>query len=147
MWTILRLSLVFFALVSLPLPAAGQAPVKIGVVLPYTGVFAVVGQDATKGLELYLAKIGFRAGGREIQLLKEDEEAKPDVGLTKTRKLVERDRVDALVGPVHAGVALAMRDYVHGQGIPLILPVPGISPLTARPRPAPGSSASPRPTT
>jgi len=140
MWMILRLALPFFALLSLPLSAAAQAPaspVKIGVILPYTGGFAVVGQDVTKGLELYLAKIGARAGGRELQILKEDEESKPDVALTKTRKLVERDRVDALVGPVHAGVAMAMRDYVHAQGIPLVVPVPGISQLTAPPKTSP----------
>lgn len=140
MWMILRLALPFFVLLSFPPVAAAQAPaspVKIGVILPYTGGFAVVGQDVTKGLELYLAKIGARAGGRELQILKEDEESKPDVALTKTRKLVERDRVDALVGPVHADVAMAMRDYVHAQGIPLVVPVPGISQLTAPPKTSP----------
>ena len=135
--TIVRLSLVLVVLLALPTAAAAQGPVKIGVVMPYTGVFAVVGQDATKGIELALGKLGFKAGGRELQILKEDEEGKPDVGLTKTRKLVERDRVDALIGPVHAGVALAMRDYVHAQGIPLVLPVPGISQLTAPPKASP----------
>ena len=137
---IIRFSLLFFALLSFPLSAAAQAPaspIKVGVILPYTGGFAVVGQDVTKGLELYLGKIGARAGGRDIQLLKEDEESKPDVALTKTRKLVERDRVDALVGPVHAGVAMAMRDYVHAQGVPLVVPVPGISQLTAPPKVSP----------
>lgn len=137
---ILRVALVVFALLSFPLSAPAQAPappIKIGVILPYTGVFAVVGQDVTKGIELYLAKSGARAGGRELQLLKEDEEAKPDVGLTKTRKLLERDRADVLVGPVHAGVALALRDYVHAQGVPLVVPVPGISQLTAPPKASP----------
>src|SRR5262249_34206390 len=63
--------------------------------------------------------------------LKEDDEAKPDVGQTKVRKLVERDKVDVLVGPVHSGVALAIRDYVHAQGIPLIVPVAFTRDLTA----------------
>ena len=130
------LALAQTALLCLSLTASAQTPrppLKVGLLMPYTGVFAVVGQDATKGLELYLAKVGMRAGGRGIQLLKEDEEAKPDVGLAKTKKLVERDQVDVLVGPVTAGLALAMRDYIHGQGIPLIVPVPGISQLTAPP--------------
>src|SRR5437867_1921119 len=72
-----------------------------------------------------------QSGRREIQLLKEDDEAKPDVGQTKIRKLVERDKVDVLVGPVHSGVALAIRDYVHAQGIPLIVPVAFTRDLTA----------------
>jgi branched-chain amino acid transport system substrate-binding protein len=137
MRTLLRLGLAAIVMLWWPSCVAAQAPIKIGVVMPYTGVFTVVGQDTTKGLELYFAKVGFKAGGREVQLLKEDEEGKPDVGLTKTRKLVERDRVDALVGPVHAGLALAMRDYVHAQAIPLVVPVPGISALTAPPKASP----------
>ncbi len=131
---IARVILVFSALLLLPLTAFGQAarpPIKIGLLLPYTGVIAITGQETSKGVEFYLAKIGGKAAGREIQLLKEDDEAKPDVGLTKARKLVERDKVDMLVGPVHSGVALAIRDYVHGQGIPLIVPVAFTRDLTA----------------
>ena len=110
---------------------AQRPPIKIGVVLPFTGVIAVNGQETSKGIELYFGKIGNKAAGRDIQLLKEDDEAKPDVGLTKTRKLVERDKVDVLVGPVHSGVALAIRDYVNGQGIPLIIPVAFTRDMTA----------------
>src|SRR5215813_5445369 len=55
-------------------PSLGQAPpIKLGLLFPYTGPIASVGQDATRGFELHLAKLGNRAGGREIQLLKEDE--------------------------------------------------------------------------
>ncbi|HEV8439417.1 MAG TPA: ABC transporter substrate-binding protein [Methylomirabilota bacterium] len=103
--------------------AAQTGPVKIGLLLPYTGVLSVQGIDTTGGFELYLKKIGGKAGGREIQLLKEDDEAKPDVGLTKLKKLVERDRVDLLVGPVSSVVALAIRNYVHEAGVPLVVPV------------------------
>lgn len=118
----------------IPLPAYAQAPkapIKIGLLMPYTGFAAAVAQDATKGVELALAKIGYRAGGRELQLIKEDTEFKPDVGLTKTRKLVERDRVDVLIGPVNSAVALAMRDYVHAQAIPLVVPIAFTRDLTA----------------
>ena len=52
-------------------------------------------------------------------------------------KLVERDRVDVLVGPVNGNEVLAIRDYVHGQGIPLIVPVPGAPNLTAPPMASP----------
>src|SRR5881296_56155 len=129
-----RLALVLTALLVLSAAAMGQGtrpPIKIGLLLPYTGVIAVNGQETTRGIEFFLSKIGNKAGGREIQLLKEDEEAKPDVGQTKIRKLVERDKVDVLVGPVHSGVALAIRDYVHAQGIPLIVPVAFTRDLTA----------------
>ena len=122
------------ALCLLVLPPIGfgqQPPIKIGLLFPYTGPIATVGQDATRGFELHLAKIGGKAGGREIQLVKEDDEFKPDVGITKTRKLVERDRVDLLVGPVNSAVALAIRDYVNQQQIPLVVPVAFSKEITA----------------
>src|SRR5262249_17791552 len=50
---------------------------------------------------------------------------------TKTRKLVERDRVDLLVGPVNSAVALAIRDYVNRQGVPLVVPVAFSKEITA----------------
>ena len=116
-----------------PLAAWAQArpPIKIGLLLPYTGPLTVQGTDTTRGLELYLSKVGAKAGGREIQLIKEDTEAKPDVGVTKVKKLVERDRVDFLVGPVNSAVALAIRTYIHEQGVPLIVPVAFTRDLTA----------------
>jgi len=132
MWLIFRFALVVWTLLAFSQTASAQSPtIKIGLLFPYTGPIATVGQDATKGFELHLAKIGGRAGGREIQLIKEDDEFKPDVGLTKTRKLVERDRVDLLVGPVNSAVALAIRDYVNRQGIPLVVPVAFSKEITA----------------
>jgi branched-chain amino acid transport system substrate-binding protein len=106
---------------ALALPQA--PPVKIGLLLPYTGVISVQGTDTTNGFELHLKKIGARAGGRGLQVLKEDTEGKPDVGITKIKKLIERDRVDFVVGPVNSVVVLAIRNYVHEQGTPLIVPV------------------------
>ena len=119
--------------IAVPTTALAQArpPIKIGLLLPYTGVFTVQGQGVTRGLELYLSKIGFRAAGREIELIKEDSEAKPDVAVTKIKKLVERDRVDFVVGPVSSAVALAIRNYVHDQGVPMIVPTASTRDLTA----------------
>jgi branched-chain amino acid transport system substrate-binding protein len=131
-------ALVLVMLIPSSAPSQGRPPLKIGLLLPYTGVLSIQGQDTTRGLELHLAKIGGKAGGREIQVLREDTEAKPDVGLTKVKKLVERDRVDFLVGPVSSAVALAIRNYVHEQGVPLVVPVAFTRDLTA-----PGRGASP----
>jgi branched-chain amino acid transport system substrate-binding protein len=132
-----RLLLVVLLLLSMPAPARAQGPVKIGLLLPYTGVLSVQGTDATRGVELHLAKIGGKAAGREVQVLREDTEGKPDVGLTKIRKLIERDRVDFVVGPVNSVVALAIRNYVHEQGTPLIVPVAFTRVLTAPPQASP----------
>ena len=99
--------------------------------MPYTGTLSVIGQDTTRGFELALAQSASKVGMREIRLIKEDDEAKPSTGLAKTRKLVESDRVDVLVGPVSSAVALAMEPYVRQQEIPLIIPVAVTRELTA----------------
>ncbi len=111
--------------------AAATGPLKIGLLLPTTGVLTVQGTDVTKGFELYLAKVGGKVAGRDVALIKEDTEAKPDVGLTKLKKLVERDGVDVVVGPVSSAVALAIRPYVQAQAVPLVIPVAFSRDLTA----------------
>lgn len=98
--------------------AVRLSEVKIGLLLPTTGVDSAQGSDTTKGLELYLGRIGYSAGGREIKVLKKDDEAKPDLALTQLRNLIEGDGVDFAVGPISSAVALAIRNYVHEQGTP-----------------------------
>jgi branched-chain amino acid transport system substrate-binding protein len=65
-----------------PLPAVAQAPVKIGMLVPLTGIFTRNGREALDGTRLYFDEIGWRVSGRPIELLVEDTEGKPDVGLT-----------------------------------------------------------------
>lgn len=113
--------------------AAAGEPVRIGVLLPYSGVYTALGENITRGLELYLEEIGYQAGGRTIEVYKEDDAANPEVGLTKARQLVERDRVHLLAGIVHSGVATALRDFVDSQQIPLVIANAGAAPLTRDP--------------
>jgi len=110
---------------------SAQEPVKIGVLLPYTGVIAVQAQDNTRGFELYLRQIGGQAAGRPITVIKEDDQATPDVGLTKLKKLVDRDRIDVVFGPVHSGVALAIRETINNNKIPWVIPQAPVREFTA----------------
>lgn len=91
--------------------AQAPAPVKIGMLIELSGIFARNGREALDGTRLYLDEIGGKAAGRSIELLVEDTEGKPDVGLTKARKLVERDGVHLLAGIVNSGVGLAVAGY------------------------------------
>jgi len=100
---------------------AQQDPIRIGVVLSYSGPYARLGQEITRGMELYLDKVGYQAGGRRVQLLREDEEADPAVAVRKVRKLVEQDRVDLLSGIILSSSAYGIRDYVHERQIPLVV--------------------------
>jgi branched-chain amino acid transport system substrate-binding protein len=96
--------------------------VRIGLLLPTTGVDSAQGTDTAKGFELYLNKLGHRAGGRDMRMLKENDEAKPQVALTKIKKLIEEDGVDFVIGPISSAVALAIRNYVHEHDTPLLVP-------------------------
>src|SRR5262249_51112556 len=83
-WTLVTATM----LVSLVALAAAQpAPVVIGLLLANTGFMSVIGQDATRGFELYLEKVSYRAGGRELKVVKADTESKVDVGLMKIQSL------------------------------------------------------------
>ena len=62
-----------------------------------------------------------QVAGRPVRLIIEDAEGKPDVGLTKVRKLVERDKAHLILGPVNSAVAVAIRDYLHERKVPLII--------------------------
>jgi branched-chain amino acid transport system substrate-binding protein len=103
----------------------------VGLLLPYTGVFALQAKGATQGIELLFDEIGKKAGGREIQVIKEDSEMNPTVGLTKVRRLVEEHKVNFVVGPVSSAVALAIHPYISEQKVILIVPVAFTRALTS----------------
>jgi branched-chain amino acid transport system substrate-binding protein len=100
---------------------AQGAPIKIGLVLPYTGVYAVLGESITQAMELVFARENWTVAGRRIEMIKEDDEMKPPVGIRKTEKLIDSDKVDILTGPVHSGILLGMRDKVHNSKTILIV--------------------------
>ena len=103
------------------LAAAQQGPIKVGALLELTGVFAPNGQDALDGFRMYLDEIKSQAGNRKVELIVEDTAGKPDLGLTKARKLVESDGVHVLTGIVNTGVALAVSSYIREKRIPLVI--------------------------
>jgi len=118
------------------LHAQSQAPgpIVVGWMAPLTGPLAGLGEFYTAGAQLAFEGVGYQVAGRQLRWIQEDSEAKPDVGLTKARKLIERDRVHMLLGVISTSVALAIRQYVLDKGTPWIAteasgsvfePVPG----------------------
>jgi branched-chain amino acid transport system substrate-binding protein len=110
-----------------PVGSAQKPPVKVGLLLSYTGVLALYGPEMTRAIEVYLKQSGESA----IQLVREDDEGKPDVALTKVRKLVEKDRVSFIIGPVNSSVALAIRGYLDAQKVPTVVPIAYTRELTS----------------
>jgi branched-chain amino acid transport system substrate-binding protein len=103
-------------------PALAQPrPLRIGMVTSLSGPFAALGESMRAGMRLLLAQSGDRFADRPVELLVEDDLARPDDGVRKARKLIGQDRVDLLCGVLHSGVALALRDVVTEARMPTFL--------------------------
>ena len=90
-----------------PAPAAEE--LRIGFIAPKTGIFSQLGIDMQNGFQMYLDEHNGELGGAKVNLIVEDDQGKPDTGVTKANKLILSDRVHMLVGGVLAttGYALA----------------------------------------
>lgn len=97
---------VFAGLLSLISVEDGRAaePIKIGLIYTLSGPLSVLGQQARDGFLLAIKKLDGKMAGREVQVVVVDDELKPDVGLAKVRGLLERDRVDFVVGPISSSI-------------------------------------------
>jgi branched-chain amino acid transport system substrate-binding protein len=94
---------------------AQQGPVKIGLLATLEGPFAAGGADGMRGAELALKQRGGMAGGRKVEIIKASSNANPDVAVNATRKLVEQDKVDIMVGPLSGGEGIAVKNYSKTQ--------------------------------
>jgi len=115
------------------LPAGAQkGPIKIGVIAPMTGGAAQAGKDMTNGLQMWLDENGNQMAGRKVEVIIEDSQGQPNVALTKLQKLVERDKVNVLVGELFAHIGYAMAPKVDEYRIPMLYPVIAADDLTQR---------------
>lgn len=103
----------------LAMPAAAE-DIKVGLLLPFSGVYASLGNEIEAGFNLGLAEFGEETDAT-FEILREDTEVKPPVALGKARKLILQEQVDVMMGVVSSGVLGAVRDMVHGAGVPLIV--------------------------
>ncbi len=110
--------------------ASAQPDIRIGVLLPYSGVFGGLGKDQDISLEMGFDDLGREVAGRSITLVKADTESRPNAGLAAIKALILRDKVDMVVGIISSAVAGAVRDYVHGSQTPLIITNAGNDALT-----------------
>jgi branched-chain amino acid transport system substrate-binding protein len=94
------------ALVAAP-AAAQQKTVKIGVIGTFSGPAAALGADMRNSFEVGLDHVGRKLGGLPVEVIYEDDQIKPEVGVQKTQKLIESDKVDFLVGYIWSNVVLA----------------------------------------
>jgi branched-chain amino acid transport system substrate-binding protein len=111
--------------------AIGQtAKVKLGLMLPYTGTYAQLGEAITAGVKLAIAEAGGKLGGREVEFATVDDESEPSKAPENANKLVSRDKVDFLIGTVHSGVAMAMVKVARDNDTMLVIPNAGADAAT-----------------
>jgi len=110
--------------------AHAQAKLKVGVMLPFTGTFAALGTAIDNGFKLYVQEQGGRLGGREIEYFVVDDESDPAKATDNVNKLINRDKVDVVVGTVHSGVAMAMAKAARDSNTVLIVPNAGADAVT-----------------
>ncbi|MBX9844139.1 MAG: ABC transporter substrate-binding protein [Xanthobacteraceae bacterium] len=113
------------ALAALALAAAPataqQKTIKIGFVSTFSGPVAAIGNDMRNSFELALDHHGRKIGGLPVEVIYEDDQIKPEVGVQKTQKLIESDKVDFLVGYIWSNVALAsLKPIVDSKTFTLI---------------------------
>jgi len=123
------------ALLASALLAAGgaahaQAKLKVGIMLPFTGTFAALGTAIDNGFKLYVQEQGGKLGGREIEYFVVDDESDPAKATDNVNKLINRDKVDVIVGTVHSGVAMAMAKAARDSNTLLIVPNAGADAVT-----------------
>jgi branched-chain amino acid transport system substrate-binding protein len=104
-----------------PAPAVAQAaPFKLGLLTVKTGPLAQGGIQMEQGILTYLKDVDYTMGGRKVELVTADTGGAPAGAKTKVQELVERDKVDVILGPLAAFELLAITDYVREQKVPLL---------------------------
>ncbi len=97
-------------------PAVAQQSVKIGFVSTFSGPTAVIGNDMRNSFELALDHLGRKMGGKPVEVIYEDDQQKPEVGVQKSQKLIESDKVNFVVGYIWSNVLLAsLKPVVDSQ--------------------------------
>jgi branched-chain amino acid transport system substrate-binding protein len=107
--------------------ATAQDKLKVGILTTLSGPPAALGTQQRNGFQLALKTLGGKLGGREVELLVQDDELKPDVAVGKAKAFVERDKVDFVVGPIFSNILIAMMKPVTDAGVILISPNAGTS--------------------
>ncbi len=107
--------------------ASAQEKLKVGIITTLSGPPAVLGQQQRNGFQLALKTLGGKLGGREVELIVADDELKPDVAVTKAKALIERDKVDFVVGPIFSNILQAIIKPVTDEKVFLISPNAGTS--------------------
>jgi branched-chain amino acid transport system substrate-binding protein len=105
---------------------------RLGFIAPMTGLFAQVGKDMSDGFNMYLEEHGGKLGGMDVKFIVEDDQAKPDLGVTKAKKLILSDKVHMFIGGVLASTGYALAPVSTAEKTIYIPSIPASDDLTQR---------------
>lgn len=109
--------------------AAAAEPVKIGFIATMSGPGGALGRDMLDGFRLGIERAGGTLGGREVDLVTDDDQLKPEIGLQIATRMIERDQVDIITGIVFSNVMMAVAEPITSKGVILLSQNAGPSPL------------------
>ncbi|WP_407118257.1 ABC transporter substrate-binding protein [Bradyrhizobium sp. LMG 9283] len=108
-------------------PALAQEKIKLGVIVTLSGPAAALGQQVRDGFMLAVKDLGSKMGGRDVEVVVVDDELKPDAAVTKVKGLLEREKVDFVVGPIFSNILQAIHRPITESKTFLISPNAGPS--------------------
>jgi len=88
-------------------PGAAQESIKLGFVSTFSGPTAVIGAHMRNSFDLALDHLGRKMAGKPVEVIYEDDQQKPEIGLQKSQKLIQSDHVDFVAGYIWSNVLLA----------------------------------------
>ncbi len=118
-------------LAAMGLSAQAQS-VKIGFMGTLSGPAGALGQDQYDAFMLGIEHLGGKLGGATVQVIKEDDQLKADLGVQLAQKLMERDKVDLITGVTFSNVMMAIHKPITDANVLLVGSNAGPSPLTGK---------------
>jgi branched-chain amino acid transport system substrate-binding protein len=115
-------------------PAAGGGTVKVGLVVPQSGVYASLGKDMQRGWDLWLESNGGKFGNYTVQTVVADEGETPQTGVPAVQKVLQSDGVDIVVGLVNSATALGVATAVTEAKKLLVVTNAGAADVTGKAR-------------
>jgi branched-chain amino acid transport system substrate-binding protein len=112
--------------------AQGGEPIRLGFLTIKSGALAAGGKQMEDGLKLFLKEHNNTIAGRPVELFTADTGGQPAITKTKAQELVEKNKVDVIIGPLAAFEALAVDDYIRKAQVPVISPSAAAEDLTQR---------------
>jgi len=109
--------------------ALAQTPIRIGFVSTLTGPVSPIGQDLYDGFMLGVEQNGGKLGGVPVEIIKQDDQFKPEVALQIVNRLIEKDKVPIITGIAGSNVMMAVHKPITDREVFLVGSNAGPSPM------------------